>query len=125
MKIQKYDFGTLEIGDHFIVGEMKEGADIHLDVVSRIIDIANEAFNGERWGYISNRINSYSLNPIVHMEAPEFEKNMVVFAVVTNKDTHRINAELEKSFSDEQYKFECFLNLETAIAWVTQVLTEE
>ena len=59
MKTEKYDFGTLKVGDHFIVGEMKEGTDIQFDVVSRIMDIANGRFNGERWGYISNRVSSY------------------------------------------------------------------
>ena len=125
MKIEKYDFGTLKIGNHHIIGEMDEAADIHLDTVSRIIKIANKRFNGERWVYISNRINSYSLNPLVHMEAPKFDNNMVAFAVVTNKMSQRSNADLEKYFSEEQYKFECFLKLDEAITWAIQVLNEE
>ena len=122
MKTEKYDFGTLKVGDHFIVGEMKEGTDIQFDVVSRIIDIANGRFNGERWAYISNRVSSYSLQPLVHEELSKVEKNMIAFAVVTDKESHIKNAELEKCFSGEQYEFECFANIENAIAWVTKLL---
>ena len=122
MKTKKYNFGTLKVGDHFIVGEMKEGADIQYDVVSRIIDIANGQFNGERWAYISNRVSSYSLQPLVHEELSKVEKNMIAFAVVTDKESHIKNAELEKCFSGGQYEFECFANIENAIAWVTKLL---
>ena len=122
METEKYDFGTLTVGDHFIVGEMKEGADIQYDVVSRIIDIANGRFNGERWAYISNRVSSYSLQPLVHEELSKVEKNMIAFAVVTDKESHIKNAELEKCFSGGQYEFECFANIENAIAWVTKLL---
>jgi hypothetical protein len=122
MKTEKYDFGTFKIGDHFIVGVMKEGADIQLDVVSKLIDIAHEQFNGEQWAYISNRVNSYSLQPLVHFELSKVEKNMIAFAVVTDKEIHIKNAELEKSFSGGQYEFECFANIENAIDWVTNLL---
>ena len=122
MKTEKYDFGSLKVGDHFIIGEMKEGADIQLDVVSKLIDIAHEQLNGERWAYISNRVNSYSLQPLVHFELSKVEKNMIAFAVVTDKESHIKNAELEKSFSGGQYEFECFANIENAIAWVIKLL---
>ncbi len=90
--------------------------------VSRIIDIAHERFNGERWAYISNRVSSYSLQPLVHVEAPKFEKNMIAFAVVTDKESQIKNSELEKYFSGGQYEFEYFANIENAIAWVTKLL---
>ena len=122
MKTEKYYFGTLKIGDHFIVGEMEEGTDIQLDVVSKLIDIAHERFNRERWAYISNRVNSYSLQPLVHEELSKVEKNMIAFAVVTEKEAHIKNAELEKFFSGGKYEFECFANMENAIDWVTKLL---
>ena len=47
---------------------------------------------------------------------------MIAFAVVTDKESHIKNAELEKSFSGGRYEFECFANLENAIDWVTKLL---
>ena len=123
MKIEKYDFGTLTIGDHFIIGEMKEGSDIQLDTVSKIIDVANHNFKGEPWGYISNRVHSYSLQPLVHREAPKFEKNMVAFAVVASGDKALMQAEMEKRLIGQQYNFSCFNGLDKAIAWVKSVST--
>ena len=125
METEKYDFGTLTVGDHFIVGEMKEGTDIQLDIVSKLIDIAHERFNGERWAYISNRVNSYSLQPLVHFELSKVEKDMIAFAVVTDKELHIKNAELEKSYAGGRYEFECFANIENAIDWVTKLLKAE
>ena len=125
MNREKYDFGTLTFGNRFIIGEMREGADVQLETVSRIIEIAHARFNGEHWAYISNRVNSYSANPIVHIEAPKFEKKMVAFAVVANDQLRRRIVEIEKSISTGQYKFDCFVDLDAAIAWVTQVLNEE
>ncbi len=125
MKIEKHKFGTLTIGDRFIIGEMKEGSDIHLDTVSRIIDIANSHFKGERWGYISNRINSYSLQPLVYRQASEFEKNMVAFAVVTSKKSALVCSEMEKSLVGERFEFSYFRELDKAIAWVKSVISSE
>ena len=125
METKKYDFGTLKIADHFIIGEMNENTDIQLNTVSRIIEIANNTFHGEKWGYISNRVHSYSLNPLVHEQAPKFEKNMVAFAVVINSEAGQMNAELEKFISNEQYLFESFYDLEEAINWIKQILSEQ
>ena len=122
MKIEEHDFGKLIVGDRFVIGEMKEGSDIHLDTVTRIIDIANSHFKGERWAYISNRIHSYSLQPLVYRQAFEFEKNMVAFAVVTNQDPKLVMAEMEKKIVEERFNFSYFGELDRAITWIKSVI---
>ncbi len=125
MKIEKHEFCTLTIGDRFIIDEMKEGSDIHLDTVSRIINLANSHFKGERWGYISNRINSYSLQPLVYRQASEFEKNMIAFAAVTNKESALVCSEVEKRQVGDRFEFSCFKELDKAITWVKSVISSE
>lgn len=122
IKTEAYDFGRLTIGQRFIIGAMEEGSDVHLDVVSKIIDIARTRFGDDKWAYISNRVNSYSLQPMVHRQAAELEKNMIAFAVVTHDC--RL-ADVEKRFAGERYKFSCFAELDDAIAWVKSVLAEQ
>lgn len=122
MKIEKHSFGTLTIGDHFIIGEVNEDTDIQLDDVSKIIDVANKYFKGDKWGYISNRINSYSLQPLVHHDAPKFEKNMLAFAVVSNNKKIDNYTEVERIMVDDSYAFSSFSDLDEAIIWIRSFL---
>lgn len=122
MHVETHDFGKLCIGDHFIIGEMDEGENIDIDVVAKIIAIARQRFGNGKWAYISNRVNSYSLQPLVHEEAPKFERNMIAFGVVVSNRVHRHILELERAFTNGQYPFEFFDDLQSAIDWVTEVL---
>ena len=125
MQIEEHEFGQLMIGDCIVIGEITAGADVELGVVSQIIDIANDHFKGEPWGYISNRINSYSLQPQVHHEAPKFEKNMIAFAVVTSRNNRGQFVGLEKHIAGDSYSFAVFVTLEDAITWMKQELSKE
>lgn len=120
LRVEKLDFGTFTVGDRFIIGEAKEGANIRLAEFIRLIEIANASFKGAKWGYISKRQNEYSLQPTIHHEAPKFEKNMVAFAMVTEKSSHFNSALLEKRIVGDSYKFECFSEVETAVEWVRE-----
>lgn len=120
MKIEKLGFGTLAIGDRLIIGEINEGADIRLGEAIRIFDIANANFNGAKWGYISKRTNEYSLHPTIHHEAPKIEKNMVAYAMVTEKNSQFRNAHIEKRIVGDSYKFQCFPDVETAAVWIRE-----
>ncbi len=72
MKVLQFDFGQLTIDDHIIIGEVTQDRNVEMDVVSVVIETANKYFHGEPWAYISNRTNSYSLNPNVHQNASSF-----------------------------------------------------
>lgn len=120
MEIEKLDFGTLVIGDLFIIGEINEGADIQLEEAIQIFDIASARFDGSKWGYISKRNNEYSLQPTIHHEAPNFEENMVAYALVTEMDSHLRSAHIEKRIVGDSYKFECFSDVETAQVWIRE-----
>lgn len=125
MRKIEYDFGSLSVGDNFIIGEMNEGTRIGLDVVFEVIRVANENFKGQKWGYISNRVHSYSLQPLVHMQAEKFEKNMVAFAIVAPRPGAARYAEFEKNFAKVNYAFSWFMELDKAISWVESVIKEK
>lgn len=120
LRTEELNFGTLTIGDRFIIGEVKEGADIRLAEFIQLIEIAKANFKGAKWGYISKRLNEYSLQPTIHHEAPKFEANMVAFAMVTEKSSHLNSALLEKRIVGDSYKFQCFSDLETAVSWIRE-----
>lgn len=125
MKHEEYDFGVLEIGDHIIVGEIKEGFDVTFDVVSQIVEVANEEFNGEPWAYISNRVHSFSTQPILHMDLTKIKHNLIAFAVVAEKELTKRNAQFEETFIGSDYQFKSFGKLDTAVSWVKMVLDRD
>ncbi len=125
MEKEEYSFGTLEIGCHVIVGKLNEGLDAQLDVAVKIIEIARKRFNGEPWAYISNRVNSYSVQPIAYKKAAKIKHNMVAFAVVTNTPSSLVSARFEEKFATSEYKFDCFETVQDAVSWVTAILDDE
>jgi hypothetical protein len=121
-------FGEVTICDHYIIGVMNEGENINIEMVSEITSLANKYYKGEPWGYISNRIHSYALDPIVHLEAPEFEKNMVAFAAVTHRKETEITTVIEKEINKIHklgYEFATFTDLDKAKDWVKSVLLKK
>lgn len=119
---EQYDFGTLKIGECFIIGEINEGVDVGLSTVFRIIEIANKKFKGKPWGYISNRIHSYSLSPMVYIKALEIEKGIKAFAIVANTRVQEYSAKLEKQIAEPGMNVQIFSDLDMAVSWVREEL---
>ena len=122
MKNLQFDFGQLIVDDHIIIGEISQGHNVDIDVVSKIIQTAHKLFHGEPWAYISNRKHSFSSNPMVHQAASKFEKNMLVFAVVAQRPLTRNVAELEKQFKGQGYDFIICNSLPEAMERVKRIL---
>jgi hypothetical protein len=122
MKVLQFDFGQLTIDDHIIIGEVTQDRHVEMDVVSVVIETANKYFHGEPWAYISNRTNSYSLNPNVHQNASRIEKNMVAFAIVANSELKQKIAAIEHLFVGNDYCFHVCGSLNEAVEWTKEKL---
>jgi hypothetical protein len=118
-----YDFGYCEtfIFDDFLINQIKEGSIIgpeHSEVLNNII---KKHFGDNPVIYISNRIMSYSVNPMTYLDTAKI-KNLVAIVVVTQDRNFKKNAEYEKNFFDKP--FEVFSSLSQAIAWVHKTIEE-
>ena len=119
--IKYYDFQESEvfIFDDFIINQVKEGVviePIHNDLLNEIVQ---EHFSGKNMIYISNRVKSYSVNPLIY---PETEKipNIIAIALIPKTETMRKNAIYEREFYDKPYEiFDC---LTDAIAWSHEII---
>ena len=69
--------------------------------------------------YISNRVTSYSVNPLVYKEVEKMS-NLVAIAIIPNDLKMRQSAEFEKQFFNKP--FEIFNNLTDAINWVEKIV---
>jgi hypothetical protein len=67
--------------DEFLICQIKEGADIRPELNERLNKIIQIHFEGKNIVYISNRVNSYSADPLTYSETEKIP-NLVAIAVV-------------------------------------------
>ena len=105
--------------DDFLIKQVKEGVKIDLEETEELKLILEEHFKNKKMVYISNRVTSYSVNPLVYKEVEKMS-NLVAIAVIPNDLKMRQSAEFEKQFFNKP--FEIFNNLTDAINWVEKIV---
>lgn len=110
-------FGRFYLCDGFLVSELNDG--VHFDwkkikiVMNKVIEYYG---NDTKWGYISNRINSYSMDPQTwELVDQTYNGVLRTGAIVYYNKMMFINAALEKRFAPVKVK--SFRTLEEAIEW--------
>ncbi|MFC4633208.1 hypothetical protein ACFO3O_04780 [Dokdonia ponticola] len=114
-----FDFGKVKIQDDIVIAEMKEGITIDINYNKEFLEFCENYFKGKPYGYISNRIYSYSINPTVYLNTAK-NSNIRAIAVVSSDPVNQRNVIIEKQFFE--HPFEAFATLEEAIAWIHGVL---
>ena len=111
-------FGNFYLLETFFISELNEG--VHFDwemiknTMSHLVDFYGE---DAKIGYISNRVNSYSMNPETWNKVHK-KYNMLTFgAIVSYNNITFLNASLEKQFSNV-IKIKACHTLKEAIEWI-------
>lgn len=113
------DCGVIWVHDRILVNEMNEGALLDVETNRQILKIGNENFGEEIFGYISHRINSYAVNPMVYRESAEHPQ-LKAIAVVSENKMARETARLEQQFYTNKNSFGIFNSLEEAKDWMQE-----
>lgn len=108
--------------DDFLIKQVKEGVKIDLEETKELKLILEEHFKNKKMAYISNRVTSYSVNPLVYKEVEKMS-NLVAIAIIPKDETMRQSAEFERQFFNKP--FEIFENLSDAIQWVQKIILNE
>lgn len=114
-----FEFGEIRVFKSFVVVVMREGITVkpeHNDVLE---DISKKYFKNKFFGYITYRINSYAVNPLVYLKTSEIE-NLAAFAVVGRDGLKLSNLDVEKLFLKKPLKQ--FNNLDDAKVWVEELI---
>lgn len=115
----KLEFGSVYIHQNILIAELHEGILFDLDSNQKLLDLAADIFKGASYGYISHRVNSYAVDPMVYIKSANTH-NLKAIAVVSENEMSRRNAEeVEKKFYKGSNSFEVFSSLEEAIAWIS------
>ncbi|APY07342.1 hypothetical protein BWZ20_03070 [Winogradskyella sp. J14-2] len=118
---KEVNIGKLQYNEKYIIAIFNEGVDINFKNFSEVATIIKSQFENRPFGFIANRVNSYSINL---SDADRFNKtfpNVKAYAVVAhNSITERV-FEIEERF----FKFnrKSFRDLGGAIDWVENTLS--
>lgn len=116
------DFGSVSIHEDFIVAKMNEGILFDISKNETLLEIGTEVFQGKPYAYISHRVNSYAVDPMVYKQSAKFQ-NLKVIAVVSDNDiTRTLASTVEKEFYIDANSFKVFAELEDATSWVLEKL---
>ncbi len=113
------NFGKVSFVDNILIAELKEGVLFDVESNRVLLELGKKTFKDQNYGYISNRVNSYAVNPMVYLESAK-APTLKAIAVVTTDDVCKQNAFLEKQFYKESNSFGIFATLEEAIEWIRE-----
>ena len=114
-----FSFGTVVIKDNIAIAEMNPEVSIDMDEAIELYDFCESYFKGKPYAYLSRRINSYSINPLIHLNLTD-KYNVRALAVITDTKIGNVNACIEKHFFTKP--FGIFKTEESAIEWINNIL---
>lgn len=114
--LHHYDLEICEISiyDNYVVNQIKEGIHIEVPDIESLEILINKHIKNQPFIYISNRVHSYSFDPLVH-DCINKIQNLVTTIIVTNDKTKQGIVEFEKRFSNKEIMI--YERLEDAISW--------
>ncbi|GAA4808918.1 hypothetical protein [Litoribaculum gwangyangense] len=101
----EFPFGNYYLLEKFVVAELFEG--VHFDwektklLIGRIVDFYGE---NPKIGFISNRINHYSIDPQNWLKWEKEYGFVVASAIVIYNSSNLMNASIEKKFANRRIK---------------------
>ncbi|TPN88744.1 hypothetical protein [Aquimarina algicola] len=118
--IKKYDLDICKLFfyTNYLIIEVKEGVCFDHEKAKKISELTKLHFGDSPFGYISHRINSYSINPTDYLKIREVFPYLKAFAVVTYTPIQESNVKFENLFY--YGKMMIFNDLNLAEYWVEE-----
>lgn len=112
------EVGNFHYFNDFLIAEINAGVMVTFEDVKDIFDLNLEFFGERPFGFISNRINSYSIDLVDLAKNSEQYLRSCAYAIVTYSDNSRRVLNIEDHYINFNRKR--FNDLQTAIKWVMQ-----
>ncbi len=120
---QSLAIGKLMIYQNITVAEVNEGVHVTRDKIADILMVAHDFYGRSTpFIYVSNRVNSFSIDPLGYYEAIRLFPNLIAYAIVSQNKSRRALAVLEKLFIKKP--IQVFDNLPKAIAWAEDLIAK-
>lgn len=119
-KVLKFDFCLMTLYENYLIAQVNEGFHLLPKHNEVLLDVAESYYKDRSFVYITERINSYSVDPQIYFRTSKI-KNLVGIAVVSKKYIAKSNADVEKMFFSKP--FETFKDIEGAKTWANSLVT--
>jgi hypothetical protein len=118
-----YDLEYCEafVFDEFLISQIRESTIIRPSHSIELANVITKHVGDSPMVYISNRILSYTVDPITYLDTAKID-NLKAIAIVTQERKFKKSAEYEKIFYKKS--FEVFTALSQAIGWAKLTLHE-
>lgn len=113
-------FATYYLLDDFFIMEVNEGEHFNWDKLNVVLDSLREHYgNHKALAYIANRVNSYSIDPVLWSYFDKDDSILIAASIVSYRDSSFMNANIEKQMASIPMKRAH--SLAEAINWVQQL----
>ncbi|WP_109300861.1 hypothetical protein [Aquimarina sp. AU474] len=120
VKSYDLDIGKVIFYKNYLVIEVAEGISFNHEKATKLSVLTNLHFGDLPFGYISHRVNSYSLEATDYMRIKEVFPNLTAFAVVVYNKFQETSVRIENMFFEDGIM--TFDNLDYAKAWIAEKL---
>ncbi|MBQ4819382.1 STAS/SEC14 domain-containing protein [Aquimarina sp. MMG016] len=120
VKVYNLEMGKVIFHKDYMIIEVAEGFCFSHEKAKELSVFTNLHFGDRSFGYISHRVNSYSVKPIDYRKIKDVFPNMEAFAVVTYNELQKESVKIENIFFYEDIKM--FDQLDDAVNWVKKRL---
>jgi len=118
-KTIKLSFCTLDIRNRIVIATINEGIHLNYELSEEIILAVFNLIGDKPTVYITNRINSYSVDPTLYTEVSKVN-NIIGFGIITTTEVISDVVQVEKLFYKNNFRL--FNNTEDAISWASNLL---
>jgi len=108
------DIGTLIFFKKFALMKVKEGVHLGIDEIQKLEIILSQYYKDKPYGYICDKANSYSVNPIGYRALNNISQ-LKCFAVI-KEYSNSYDIQVEKHFIKKP--FHVFRTFEEAVRWI-------
>ena len=125
MKCTRITKAELEIHENLVIVRFDEGSNVTIEDWMEIKEMVFDNFSA-KFAWISDRINSYSIDPTLLLlpEVIEDLDNLVCLAQVNYGKKIKDSTELAKDFLPVKTPFRSFMKLDDALIWVRENLRD-
>ena len=114
------DFGTNYLFENFFIMEVNEGVHFNFEKLNELLTEIVEYYGfHKKLAYIANRVNSYSIDPILWSYFDKEDSLLVAASIITYNESSFMNANIEKQLASISVKRSS--SLEEAIGWVQRL----
>ncbi|WP_108803026.1 STAS/SEC14 domain-containing protein [Aquimarina sp. Aq107] len=119
-----YDLGfaLVEIREDYLKNTISEGFLVMPKHNKLLLEFVTKYFKDKPFVYISNRVNTYAVDPTVYHETTKID-TLVGIAVVSKNHRQKKLTELESKFFEKKLKY--FSSISEALEWKNEILKKE